>query len=93
MMIHPVQQADTTRAGTATAYDSIWATTEVPTAEPVGLERIMLAEDKLFVVLAVVLIIWIGLIAFLYRNDRHLRRLERTLKADVDSGDSSHTPL
>ena len=36
-------------------------TEEVPTQAPDALERVMLAEDKLYVVLAVVLIIWLGL--------------------------------
>ena len=85
MIIHPIQTApDSTQAGLSTPYDSVWATTEVPTAEPVGLERVMLAEDKLYVVLAVVLIIWAGLLVFLYRNDRRLARLERSLDQGID---------
>lgn len=71
---------DTTEAGIATPYDTIWATAAVPTKPPQGIERIMLAEDKLYVVLAVVLIIWFGLILFIFRTDRKLDRLERTLQ-------------
>lgn len=62
--------------GIETAYDSIW-TTQVPVAEPSPLEKVMLAEDKLFVVLAVVLIIWFGIAAMLWRTDRKIRSLER----------------
>jgi len=40
----------------------------------------MLAEDKLYVVLAVVLIIWFGLIFFLLRTDRRLDTLEREVE-------------
>ena len=84
MLIHPIQDADSTEAGLSTAYDTVWTGTEVPTAEPVGLERVMLAQDKLYVVLAVVLIIWFGLVAFLYRNDRHLADLERRVDTEVE---------
>lgn len=84
---HPLfpQQAvpqDTTDAqqGISTAYDSVWATTEVPSQEPVGLERVMLAEDKLYVVLAVVLIIWLGLAFFIFRTDRKIAHLERSIE-------------
>ncbi len=61
------------------AYDSVWAQTAPEEAAPVGLERTMLAEDKLFVVLAVVLIIWAGLAWFILRTDQKLSRLERNL--------------
>ena len=67
----------------AAARDTLQAQTEeVPTQAPDALERVMLAEDKLYVVLAVVLIIWLGLVFFLFRTDRKLDRLERTLEAD-----------
>ena len=69
----------------STAYDSIWA--QAPSQGPVGLETVFLAEDKLYVVLAVVLIIWFGLIFFLYRTDRKLERLERSLKQDIQNAD------
>jgi CcmD family protein len=52
------------------------AATEQP---PVGIERTMLAEDKLPVVLAVVLVVWIGIALLLLRTDRRLARLERRL--------------
>lgn len=44
---------------------------------PRGVERAMLAEDKLPVVLAVVLIVWAGLLLLLLRTERRLARLER----------------
>ena len=43
----------------------------------------MLSQDKLFVVLAVVLIIWFGLVFFVFRTDRKLHRLERTLEERI----------
>lgn len=80
MTIHPLPQED---PGQATPYDSVWAGQEVPEQQPAGLERVMLAEDKLYVVLAVVLIIWIGLIFFIYRTDRRVRDLERTMEERI----------
>lgn len=50
-----------------------------PEAPPTPLERVMLQQDKLYVVAAVVLIIWLGVLALLYRNDRRIARLERAL--------------
>ncbi len=78
MIIHPVQETDQ-----ATPYDSVWAGQEVPEQQPVGIERVMLAEDKLYVVLAVVLIIWIGLVFFIYRTDRQIAKLERTIEERI----------
>lgn len=49
---------------------------------PEGIEALMLAEDKLPVVLAVVLVIWLGLLAFLFFTDRRLARIERGLNAN-----------
>jgi CcmD family protein len=60
------------------------ATTEIPTAPPVGLERQMVQHDKLFVVVAVVLVIWLGLLLFLFRTDRRLARVERDLRTSAD---------
>ncbi len=44
------------------------------------LETAMLSNDKLLVVLAVVLIIWLGLAAFVFRTDRRISRLEQSLR-------------
>ena len=65
--------------GQTTAYDSVWAQSEIPVQESAGIERILLSEDKLYTVLAVVLIIWFGIVFFLLRTDRRLARLERTI--------------
>lgn len=46
---------------------------------PEGVERVMLAEDKLPVVLAVVMVVWLGIALLLVRTDRRLARLERRL--------------
>jgi len=48
---------------------------------PVGVERFMLQQDKLYVVAAVVLLIWLGIAAYLLSNDRRIARLERALDA------------
>lgn len=80
MTIYPVQE-DTT--GLSTAYDTVWAGTEVPVQQNEGIETVMLAEDKLYVVLAVVLIIWIGFIFFVYRTDRKIERLERKVEERI----------
>lgn len=77
---------DSARAdsGMATAYDTVWAdSAQAVTPPPTeGLESVMLSQDKIYVVLAVVLIIWLGIVFFLYRTDRRIERLER----DVQSG-------
>ena len=66
-------QADTTIA--VVDESALQATT----AQPQGIERVMLAEDKLPVVLAVVLIVWLGVLLLLFRTDRRLARIERDL--------------
>ena len=48
-------------------------------APAVGIERTMLQQDKLYVVAAVVLLIWLGVVAFLFATDRRIGRLEREL--------------
>ena len=70
---------------TLAVSESAVADTVVAVPQPVtgGLERTMLAEDKLPVVLAVVLVIWFGLLFFLFRTDRRLARLERALDERV----------
>ncbi len=83
MTLLQVQEAAKSLAGqdASTAYDTIWANPE--TQAPVGLESVFLAQDKLYVVLVVVLIIWFGILLFLYRTDRKIDKLERTLKNDI----------
>jgi hypothetical protein len=77
-----------------TAYDSIWAG-EAPTADLDPLEKIMLAEDKLYVVLAVVLIIWFGILLVLFRSDRRIARLEKTVaeRSSTVAADHTHSQL
>lgn len=80
-MMLPQQVApDTTQT---TAFDSIWANPDVPVETLNWLDQLMLSQDKLFVVLAVVLIIWFGLVFFVFRTDRKLHRLERTLEERI----------
>ncbi len=63
----------------STAYDSTWATNQIPEMGPVGSEKYMLAEDKLFVVLAVVLVIWFGIAFYLFKTERQILSLEQAL--------------
>lgn len=86
MIIHPLQEAD--EQGQSTAYDTLWSGEEVPVQESTGLERVMLAQDKLYVVLAVVLIIWIGLALLVVRTDRKLERMERKLDESIAQTDA-----
>jgi hypothetical protein len=82
---HPQQARPDTAAST---YDSTWA--EQPaTQPPQGLERVMLPGGKIYVVLAVVLLIWFGLVALLVRTDRRIDRLERHLETDRSTPDES----
>ena len=85
-MTEPLQQAaDSLRAGgQTTAFDSIWAGGNIPTQAPSPLEELMLSHDKIYVVLAVVLIIWIGITIFLLRTDRRIDRLERLVDDRID---------
>jgi CcmD family protein len=80
-------QLDSTAAQGSAVYDSVWAGTELPDAPPVGLEVLMLPNDKIYVVLAVVLIIWFGVLFFLFRTDLRLNRLEKELDARVPEPD------
>ncbi|HET6568964.1 MAG TPA: CcmD family protein [Rhodothermales bacterium] len=82
-MISFVQDTTQTGTGETTAYDSVWAHTGVPVQQPKGFEQVMLSEDKLYVVLAVVLIIWFGIVFFLFRTDRKIARLERSVEKGI----------
>ena len=83
MTIHPLPDFQEAAVQDSAA---VAQTEEVPTQAPDALERVMLAEDKLYVVLAVVLIIWLGLVFFLFRTDRRLAQLERTLGPGISEG-------
>ena len=50
-------------------------------APPQGIETVMLASDKMPVVLAVVLVVWAGVLLLLVRTERRLAALERSLDA------------
>lgn len=63
----------------STAFDSIWSGTDVPTVALSTMEQVMLSNEKLYVVLAVVLLIWLGLIFFVFRTDRRLSQVERSM--------------
>lgn len=69
------------RPDTTAAYDSTW-TEQAPAQPPTGMEQVMLSSGKIYVVLAVVLIIWVGLLTILFRTDRKIDRLERRLGDD-----------
>jgi CcmD family protein len=81
--------ADSLRASDAvsTAYDSIWSGANLPTKPPTPLEQVMLSDDKIFVVLVVVLIIWFGIMFFVYRTDSKLKSLERNMGDRIDDSD------
>lgn len=64
----------------STAYDSVWVGANIPTQGLSAMEQVMLSHDKLYVVLAVVLIIWIGIVILLLRNDARLTSVERTIE-------------
>lgn len=78
---------DAQDASQATAYDSLWAGSEVPTQALSEMEQVMLSNDKLYVVVAVVLIIWIGIVILLLRNDARLKSVERTMEEQGTSFD------
>jgi hypothetical protein len=93
MTIHPIRPSespalrpDQERPDTTAAYDSTW--TEQPaSASPDGLDRIMGQDGKIYVVLAVVLLIWIGLLTLLFRTDRKIERLERRFDRHISEDD------
>ncbi|MEM1269591.1 MAG: CcmD family protein [Bacteroidota bacterium] len=63
-----------------TAYDSVWATETRPAETQDAFERTMLSEDKLYVVLGVVLLIWFGILVMLFRNERKIAQLEKDVE-------------
>jgi CcmD family protein len=81
---------DSLRSGdlVSTAYDSIWASSDATMASLSKFDQIMLSDDKIFVVLAVLTIIWIGLILLTWRTDKHLDALERRLGDGINEDDS-----
>lgn len=51
----------------------------VPEKAPDALEQVMVPGGKIYVVLGVVLLIWIGILFFLFRTDRKLDKIEKEL--------------
>lgn len=66
-----------------TARDTAIALLDPDAAQqiPQGIERMMLASDKLPVVLTVVLLIWFGLLFLLFRTDRRITKIEQELNS------------
>lgn len=81
------QDAQASDGSISTSYDSTWTENQIPEQPPLGTERFMLAQDKLFVVLAVVLVIWLGIAYFIHRTDRKLLALEKAA-AERTKGES-----
>ncbi len=69
-----------TAGRTIAVYDTTAITTE-QVRPASGSERVMLSENKLPVVLAVVLIVWAAWMVLALRTDRRLARIERDLDA------------
>ena len=82
--------SDTLGAGEPTLYDSVWGAGQ-QLQESGAFERAMLAQDKLYVVLAVVLIVWFGVIFLLLATDRKIRALERVVQERHSSEDNRIT--
>ncbi|MEO1075064.1 MAG: CcmD family protein [Bacteroidota bacterium] len=80
-----VQGEMTSPAAAADSTSPIATLEDIPVQEFEGLDRIMLAEDRLPVVLAVVLVVWVGVLLMLARTDRRLSRLERDFDRDASS--------
>ena len=91
MTIHPFHPSDAPslrpvqeRPDTTAAYDSTWTEQPAgPPRQPSMLDRFMGRDGKIYVVLAVVLLIWIGLVTVLFRTDRKIDRLERRLDRHI----------
>ena len=85
LLLPQVAPSDTGNTSTSTAYDTLWADSALaaPPSTGSGIESLMLAQDKIYVVLAVVLIIWLGIAFYLYRTDRKISRLERSAASGI----------
>nr|BCX00019.1 MAG: hypothetical protein KatS3mg041_0065 [Bacteroidota bacterium] len=56
-----------------------WDTLAAGRLAPSAFEATMLSEGKLYVVLGVVLLIWVGIVLFLLHLERRMRLLEREI--------------
>lgn len=54
-----------------------------------GFEAAMLDNDKLMVVLAVVLIIWLGIVIFIYATDRKINHIESSIQHLLENEDAT----
>lgn len=82
-----VPDAQSPTADSAAVYDSVWSATDTLIAAPAPdtMEQLMVTDGKIYVVVAVLLLIWFGLLLYLYRTDRKLDRLERQIESDGTS--------
>ncbi len=79
-MLSTLQDSLTTTAdslASVSAGAALVSTQAVPDAPPYGLEVYLLQQDKLYVVAAVLTVIWIGIALFIARTDRRIARLEK----------------
>lgn len=79
---HPAARPQQEQPDSTAVYDSTWAE-QPPGQQATGLDQIMGGGGKIYVVLAVVLIIWVGLLTVLFRTDRKIDRLERRMDGDI----------
>lgn len=75
------------RPDTTSPYDTTWTEQPAESQPATGLDRIMGTDGKIYVVLAVVLLIWFGVLVVLFRTDRRIDRLERRLERDISEDD------
>ncbi|MFO8233136.1 MAG: CcmD family protein [Longimonas sp.] len=88
MTIHAFEPQTDSTAADSTAYDSVWTETNPPAAQPDALERVFTADGKIYVVVAVLIIVWIGIMAYIYRTDQKIDALERRLDDSLSEGDA-----
>jgi len=81
--IQAIPDSVTTSETVSTAFDSIWTGSNAASAPTSAFEQVMLSNDKIYVVLVVVLIIWFGVMLFIYRTDRKLVSLERSMEDGI----------
>lgn len=72
--------ADTAESSPIAILDTAAAATVEQS--PTGIEETMLAESKLPVVLAVVLLVWFGILLLLFRTEKRLSRVEERLEEE-----------
>lgn len=51
-------------------------------AQASGFDRMMLSNGKMYTVVGVILIIFIGLMLYLYNTDKKLRKIENQIKSN-----------